>query len=104
MTAKTKVTGGHLETWVRSLGWEDPLEKGMAATPVFWPGESHGLNSPWDHKEFDISERLSLSLYPVKGFSGGASGNLGVPSRRGLTPRGSLECNPEIPAFPGEEN
>ena len=26
------------------------------------------------------------------------------PSRRGLTPRGSLECNPEIPAFPGEEN
>ena len=27
-----------------------------------------------------------------------------IPSRRGLTPRGSLECNPEIPAFPGEEN
>ena len=25
-------------------------------------------------------------------------------TRRGLTPRGSLECNPEIPAFPGEEN
>ena len=24
-------------------------------------------------------------------------------SRRGLTPRGSLECNPEIPAFPREE-
>ena len=31
------------------------------------------------------------------------SGVLGFPSRRGLTPRGSLECNPEIPAFPGEE-
>ena len=31
------------------------------------------------------------------------SGVLGLPSRRGLTPRGSLECNPEIPAFPGEE-
>ena len=29
---------------------------------------------------------------------------LGFPSRRGLAPRGSLECNPEIPAFPGEEN
>ena len=29
------------------------------------------------------------------------SGVLGFPSRRGLTPRGSLECNPEIPAFPG---
>ena len=31
------------------------------------------------------------------------SGVLGFPSRRGLTPRGSLEWNPEIPAFPGEE-
>ena len=31
------------------------------------------------------------------------SGVLGFPSRRGLTPQGSLECNPEIPAFPGEE-
>ena len=30
------------ETWVQYLGWEDPLEKGMA-TQVFWPGESHGL-------------------------------------------------------------
>ena len=25
-----------------SLGQEDPLEKGMATTPVFLPGESHG--------------------------------------------------------------
>ena len=31
------------------------------------------------------------------------SGVLGFPSRRGLTPRGSLEWNPDIPAFPGEE-
>ena len=23
------------ETWVRSLGWEDPLEKGTLSTPVF---------------------------------------------------------------------
>ena len=30
------------------------------------------------------------------------SGVLGFPSRRGLTPRGSLECNTEIPAFPGD--
>ena len=27
------------ETQVRSLGQEDPLEKGRATTPVFWPGE-----------------------------------------------------------------
>ena len=31
------------ETWVQSLGWEDPLEKGKATTPVFLPGEFHGL-------------------------------------------------------------
>ena len=28
------------ETWVRFLGWEDPLEEGMATTPVSLPGES----------------------------------------------------------------
>ena len=42
-----------LETRVRSLGWEDPLEKGKATTPVFWPGESHGLYRPWGCKESD---------------------------------------------------
>ena len=26
-------------------GWEDPLEEGMATTPVFLPGESHGQRS-----------------------------------------------------------
>ena len=34
------------ETWVRSLGWEDPLEEGMAATPVFLPGESSWTEEP----------------------------------------------------------
>ena len=28
------------EMQVRSLGQEDPLEEGMATTPVFFPGES----------------------------------------------------------------
>ena len=49
------------ETLVRSLGWEDPLEKGKYS-PVFWPGEFHGLYSPWGCKELDMTERLSLSL------------------------------------------
>ena len=31
------------ETWVQSLGSENPLEKGKATTPVFWPGEFHGV-------------------------------------------------------------
>ena len=33
------------ETWVGSLGWGDPLEKGMLPTPVFLPGKSHGQRS-----------------------------------------------------------
>ena len=51
------------ETWVQSLGWEDPLVKGKAIpTPVFWPGEFHGLYSPWGRKESDTTVQLSLSL------------------------------------------
>ena len=51
------------ETWVRSLGQEDPLEKGMA-TPVFLPGEPHGQKSlegysPCGCKESDTTERLT---------------------------------------------
>ena len=30
-------------------------------TPVFWPGEVHGLYSTWGRKESDMSEQLSLS-------------------------------------------
>ena len=33
------------ETGVRSLGREDPLEKGMLPTPVFLSGESYGQGS-----------------------------------------------------------
>ena len=48
------------EIWVQFLGQEDPLEKGMATTPVFWPGEFHGQRSlaaysPWGHKESDTT-------------------------------------------------
>ena len=28
-------------------------------TPVFWPGEFHGLYSPWGCKESDMTEQLS---------------------------------------------
>ena len=44
------------ETWVLSLGWEDPLEKEKATTSVFWPREFHGLYSPWVHKKSDTAE------------------------------------------------
>ena len=54
---------GMWETWVRPLGWKDPLEKGKATTPVFWPREFHGLSSPWGCKELDTTEQLSLLLF-----------------------------------------
>ena len=52
------------ETWVRSLGQEDPLEKEMATPPLFLPGEFHGQKSlaacsPWGCKESDMTERLT---------------------------------------------
>ena len=33
------------ETWVWSLGWEEPLEKGRLPTTVFLPKEFHGRRS-----------------------------------------------------------
>ena len=38
-----------------------PWRRERLLTPVFWPGEFHGLYSPWGHKESDTNERLSLS-------------------------------------------
>ena len=45
------------EAWGQSLGQEDPLEKGTATqSSILWPGEFHGLYSPWGHKESDMTE------------------------------------------------
>ena len=44
------------ETWVRSLDWEDPLEKGMAnhssilAWRILWTEEPGRLQSMWPQK------------------------------------------------------
>ena len=37
-----------------------PLRWERRPTPVFWPGEFHGLYSSWSHKESDTTEQLSL--------------------------------------------
>ena len=52
-----------------SPGWEDPLEKGTATNSSIWPGEFHGLCSPWGLKELDRTEKLSHSFHfqtPIK--------------------------------------
>ena len=56
------------ETWVWSLGWDDPLEIPWRSTLVFWAGEFHGLYSSLGHKESDTTERLSLSLLHSPGY------------------------------------
>ena len=46
-----------LDSWVRKIPWR----RERLPTPVFWPGEFHGMYSPWGRKELDTTERLSLS-------------------------------------------
>ena len=46
------------KTWVQSLGWEGPLEEGMA---VFLPGHPNGQRSLvgyslWGHKESNTTD------------------------------------------------
>ena len=61
------------ETWVRSLGWEDPLEKGKATHSSLLAWRIPWRN-PWGHKESDTTEWLSLHfscaqlLTPVRLF------------------------------------
>ena len=49
------------ETWIQSLGWEDPLGKGMTtyssilAWRIPWTEEPGGLQS-WGGKELDKTE------------------------------------------------
>ena len=69
------------ETWFDPWVGKIPWKKEQLPTPVFWLGEFHELYSPWDHKELDTTEQLSLSLQSlplsshggtsrVSGFSG----------------------------------
>ena len=55
------------DPWVGKVPWR----RERLPTPVFWPGEFHGLYGPWGHKELDMTEWLTLSLSPLNGFPGG---------------------------------
>ena len=44
------------ETWVQSLGWEDPLEKGKATYSSIL---ENSMESPWGHKELYATDLLS---------------------------------------------
>ena len=60
------------DTWVRSLDWEDPLEKGMATHSSIIARESHRQRSlvratvHGGHKEADTTEPLALLGLPSR--------------------------------------
>ena len=62
------------ETWVQSLGWEDPLKEGMAthssilAWRIPWIEEPGGY-SPEGHKELDTTELHILKRCLIKVIS-----------------------------------
>ena len=53
------------ETWVRSLGWEDLLEKGKATHSSILAREFHGLYSPWggtDMTDFHLTNKIPINV------------------------------------------
>ena len=79
--------------WVGKIPWR----RERLPTPILWPGESHGLYSPWGRKESDTTERLSFSLswaslvvLLVKNLpaNSGDRRDLGSISRSGRSPGG----------------
>ena len=51
--------------WFNSWVGKIPWKRERLPTPVFWPGEFHGLYSPWSCKESHTTERLSLYFTQV---------------------------------------
>ena len=67
MVLKVKSLPPVQETWVRSLDWEDPLEKETATHSSILPGKSHETRSPagyipWGCKESDTTERFHFTI------------------------------------------
>ena len=61
------------ETWVWSLGREDPLRREWLPIPLFLPGEFHGQRSlagysPWGHKEWDNWATNTLTFFTMSDF------------------------------------
>ena len=62
------------DTWVWSLGWEDPLKEGIAthSSILTWRiprREEPGDYSLWGHKELDMTEPLTpRTIQPKRGF------------------------------------
>ena len=61
---ETQETQHGFDPWVGKIPWRRKWQP----TPIFLPGEFQGQRSlagysPWGHKESDMTERLTLSLF-----------------------------------------
>ena len=94
------------KTWIRSLGWEDPLEEGMAThsgilawrIPVDQGTRSLVGYSPWGHKESDTTDQLNSSKGLQKLLLGKASRSSVTPEKQGSPWWGHLAgllCEPD---------
>jgi len=71
--APTRVSGGsdgkesacRAGDQVQSLGWEDPLEKGMTTHSVFLPGKFHGQRSLAGYSH-GVAKSLTLKPLTIK--------------------------------------
>ena len=71
------------EIWVRSLGWEDSLEKEMATHCSILAWKFHGQRSlegysPWGHEELDAIEHTAHKE------EGAVFGERNEPERKGV--------------------
>ena len=102
------------ETWVRSLGQEDPWRRKWQPTTVYLPGESHGWRSlvgysPWGSQRVrhNWPTSLSLSSFMVLGSSSKTFGMFWAIRAVGLPFSilfGPLSSVPEISSEPSRWN
>ena len=86
-----------------------PWRKERLPTPVFWPGEFHGLCIPWGHKELDTTELpvtttlnfiIIISLY----FSYCLITRVGIPKQFSLVSSFNMEFSSPFPYNLSVEN
>ena len=85
-------------TLVQSLDWEDPLEEGIATTPLFLPGKSPQTEEPGRLQSMGLQTRLSNLAHTASPGQGWASSSLqwGASLKGGLSswPRRSQRSLP----------
>ena len=79
------------ETQVQSLSWEDPLEKEMAPTLVFLPGEFHGQRSLNGLQSMGVTKSQTWLSHSLSQCDGGTKETLqGMRTKKSETPSGLL--------------